>query len=62
MIGEMESGMVLEECPQTALSSFTGFLLPLMVQESLLGIPGFRVIADTQLSHIINKDLQENRP
>ena len=33
-----------------------------MVQESLLGISGFQVIADTQSSHVIIKDLQENSP
>ena len=57
VIGEMESGKVREECPQTALSLFAGFLLSLMVQKSLLGIPGFGMIADTQLSHVILEDL-----
>ena len=62
MIGEVESSKVCEECPQTVLLSFAGFLLSLMVQKSLSGIPGFSVIADTQLSHIVVKDLQEKSP
>ena len=33
-----------------------------MVQESLSGVPGFQVIADTQSSHVIVKDLWENSP
>ena len=44
------------------LSAFAGFLLLLMVKKSLLGIPGFGMIADTQLSHVIIKDLWENSP
>ena len=44
------------------LLSFAGFLLSLMVQKSLSGIPGFRVIADAQSSHVIIKDSQENSP
>ena len=43
-------------------SEIRGFLLSLVIQESLLGIPGFRVITDTQSSHIIIKDSQENNP
>ena len=47
MIGEMESSEVREECPQTTLLSFAGFLLSLMVQKSLSGIPGFDMVAKT---------------
>ena len=58
----MESGEIREQRSCTTLPAFTGFLSLLVIQESLLGIPGFRMIADTQLSHIINEDLQEDRP
>ena len=62
MIGKTESNEVREQCSRAEIAALTGFLLLLMIQESLSGIPGFRMIADTQLSHVIDKDLQENRP